>query len=140
MEYFFNFIIDFAEKIKSNYINNIFIREELKRYVDEFYNSEEFTNFFILYLKFNEIIALDQIKKLINLSFFKNFNAFYFRLLNMKYIVIEEKTSNEIKSEIIEYIFNVIINYKTNENEKIENFKNIILFLVLIHKKNFILF
>ena len=134
LEYSFNFIIDFAEKIKSNYINNIFIREEIKKNVNEFYNSEEFTNFFILYLKFNEIIALDQIKKLINLSFFKNFNAFYFRLLNMKYIVIEEKTSNEIKSEIIEYIFNVIINYKKNENEKIENFKNIILFLVLIHK------
>ena len=134
LEYFFNFIIDFSEKIKKKYTSNVFIQKDVNKYVNEFFGSKEFTDFFILYIKFNEKSALEQIKKIIGASLFKNFNPFYFRLLNMKNIIKEENISNEIKLKIIKWVFDAIINYKKDEKRKKEDFRNIIIFLILIQK------
>ena len=135
LDYFFNFIIDFSEKIKKRYSTNVFIYDETNKNNNEFYSSEEFTEFFISYIKFDEKVAIEKIKNFIKNQFFDYFNQFYFRLLNLKYIVIDENKSEEIKIEIINCIFDTIINYKKPEKEirKIY-YDNAFLFLILLYK------
>ena len=134
LEYFFNFIFDFSEKLKIGYTKNKYIQKDTNTVLAEFYGSEEFTGFFILYMKFDIKSALEKIKQFINTSFFKYYNPFYLRLLNLKYVTKEENTSNEIKLEIIKYILETINSNKIKEIKKIEIFKNIIIFLISIYK------
>ena len=131
LEYFLDFIIDFAEKIKMKYTNNSFIKDEINELINKFYSSEEFNEFFVLYIKYDEKTALERIKAFISYCFFDYFNPFYFRLLNLKIIALDQNKTNEIKFEIINSILDTIINYKKSE---LETKGNIILFLILIHK------
>ena len=131
-EYFFKFIIEFAEKIRLRYTKNIFIQEDINKYVNEFYSSEEFKDFYVTFIKYDKKKALELIIKLINLSFFKDYNPFYLKLLDPEYIILEEEnSSNEIKFEIIKNILDLINNYKKGKRE---NLKNIFLFLNLLYK------
>ena len=83
-------------------------------------------------IKYDKKKALELIIKLINLSFFKDYNPFYLKLLDPEYIILEEEnSSNEIKFEIIKNILDLINNYKKGKRE---NLKNIFLFLNLYLK------
>ena len=147
IEYYFDFMIDFIEKIKLRYTKNVFIKEDDEKKVNIFYSSEELTSFFILYIKYDEVKALEIIKKEINSSFFKNHNPFYFRFLYPKFIIKDENSSNEIKSEIINNILEVITRNKKEEKEKKEEkdkdkkeklikdkCENILIFVIIIYK------
>ena len=131
-DYFFPFILEFAEKIKDRYSDNIFIKEEDDKFVNEFYGSKEFTNFFVLYFKCYKDKAMKDIKKFINISFFKYTNPFYFRILSDKYdIIVDESSIIGFKYEIIKNILMTITTHKEKLKEKI--FDNIFLFLILIY-------
>ena len=135
LKYFFNFIIDFAEKIKVHYTKNKYIQREIDKYINKFFSSDEFTEFFILNIKFNEKAAIERIKSFIKNRFFYYLNPFYFKLLNLKYIAVDENKTNEIKLEIINFILDTIINSKKPEKEKKEfNYNNVFIFLIIIHK------
>ena len=131
-DYFFPFILEFAEKIKDRYSDNIFIKEEDDKFVNEFYSSKEFTNFFILYFKYYKEKAMKEIKKFINISFFKYTDPFYFSIISEKCDLIQDE-SNIIgfKYEIIKNILMCINSYKEKLKEK--NWDNIFLFLILIN-------
>ena len=137
IDYFFCFFCDFAEKINDRYSKNVFINVETEKSVNEFYSSEEFYNFFILYIKHDENKALEEMKKLINTSFFKYIDPFYFRYLLPDYVIKDKNCSNDIKSKIINYIFEVIFNFKKDKKdkkEKKEKFENIFLFITILYK------
>ena len=131
LKYFFTLIIDFSIKIKIHYSDNLFTQKIIDKIINDFHSSEEFTEFFILHIKYDERIALERIKSFIKFNFFNYFNPFYFRLLNIKYITKDENKTNEIKLVIMEYILNLMINHT---KDKIEKKENINLFLILIHK------
>ena len=135
-EYFFNFIIDFSEKIRKKYTDNSYIQKDINKTINEFYSSKEFTDFFIIYLKYKQNIALEKIKTFINNNYFFYSTPFYFRLINLKFIINEngQNNSEDIKLEIIKYISVIIINSNKHEIEKKHNFNNLIIFLILIHK------
>ena len=131
-DYFFPFILEFAEKIKDRYSDNIFIKEEDDKFVNEFYSSKEFTNFFILYFKCYKEKAMKEIKKFINISFFKYTDPFYFRILSDKCDIIKDENNiTGFKNEIIKNILMCINTYKEKLKEK--NWDNIFLFLILIN-------
>ena len=139
-QYFFNFINDFAEKIKVKYTKNIFIQKDINILVNKFYSSEEFSDYIILYIKYDEQNALELIKKFINSTFFKNINPFYLRLINIKDITKEENNSNKIKFEIIQCIFDKINDiYTKNKKGKNKTFDNIFLFLLSIHNNFYLM-
>ena len=134
VEYFFNFIIDFSEKIKKSYTDNLFIQRENNKNISEYYGSKEYTDFIIKFINYDEKKAFEYIKRFINVSLFKTLNPFYLRLLNLQIITKDENSSSEIKLEIIKTIMETIINYKKNETEKKNIFLNVIIFLILLHK------
>ena len=135
VKFFFAFINEFSEIITYRYTPNIFIQEDaVKKGKNKFYSSEEFNDYFNIYIKYeDENKSLEQIKKLINLSFFYYVNPFYFRILDSNYLIKDENTSNNIKLEIIQYILDIILKYKKNTKEK-DTLENIPLFLILMHK------
>ena len=135
LEFFFEFINEFSEMIRYRYTKNVFIEEDVADYVILFYSSKEFADYFILYIKYDEKKALEQINKLINLSFFYYLNPFYFRLLNSKDSSKDENNSlNNVKFVIIKYIIDAILDYKIEAKNKYENEDNIPFFLILIYK------
>jgi hypothetical protein len=129
VKFFFAFINEFSEIITYRYTPNIFIQEDaVKKGKNKFYSSEEFNDYFNIYIKYeDENKSLEQIKKLINLSFFYYVNPFYFRILDSNYLIKDENTSNNIKLEIIQYILDIILKYKKNTKEK-DTLENILFF------------
>ena len=131
-ENFFPFISEFAEKIKSRYSKNVFIKEDDEKYVNIFYSSKDFEKFFILYLQYDKENAMKEIKKYISTIFFKYMNPFYFRFFKTKFQIIDESITFQIKFEIIKDILFAIANNKEKIKEKYWN--NSFLFLIIIYK------
>ena len=132
---FFSFILLFGEKIKKRYSDNVFIKEDDEKFANIFYSSNGFTDFFILYIKYDKKEAMKYIKKFINVTFYKFNNCFYYKLLRKKCIIIDENNSINIKLDIMKSITGTIINYK--EKLTIDNRNNIYLFLILLHENIF---
>ena len=133
-EYYFPFILEFAEIIKSRYSKNVFIKQDDEKLASVFYSSEEFCKFFILYLHYNKENAMNEIKKYIQKIFFKYMNPFYFRFFYPKFEIIDENTTLQIKSEIIKDILCNISTYNTTEQLKEKFWNNTFIFLIIIYK------
>ena len=133
-EYYFPFILEFAEIIKSRYSKNVFIKQDDDKLASVFYSSEEFCKFFILYLHYNKENAMNEIKKYIKKIFFKYMNPFYFRFFYPKFEIIDENTTLQIKSEIIKDILCNISTYNSTEQLKEKCWNNTFIFLIIIYK------
>ena len=131
-EYYFPFILEFAEIIKIRYSKNVFIKKDDEKLANIFYSSEGFYKFFILYLKYNKEKAMNEIKKYINNMFFIYMNPFYFKFFNPQFEIIDESNTFQIRFEIIKEILNTISAYKEQLKERFWN--NIFLSLILIYK------
>ena len=60
---------------------------------------------YVYFIKYDRKKALEQIIKLINLSFFKDYNPFYLQLLDPEYIILEEEnSSNELSQKNFPFI------------------------------------
>ena len=131
-EYYFPFILEFAEIIKNRYSKNVFIKKDDEKLANIFYSSEGFCKFFILYLKYNKEKAMNEIKNYINKMFFIYMNPFYFKFFNPRFEIIDEYNTFQIRFEIIKEILNTISEYKEQIKERFWN--NIFLFLIIIYK------
>ena len=131
-EYYFPFILEFAEIIKSRYSKNVFIKKDDEKLANIFYSSEGFCKFFILYLKYNKEKAMNEIKKYINKMFFIYVNPFYFKFFNPRFEIIDENNTFQIRFEIIKEILKTISEYKEQLKERSRN--NIFIFLIIIYK------
>ena len=134
-EYFFPFILEFVNCIKKNYAINIFIKVDDEEYFNEFYSSEEFKKFFIMYIKYDKEKALVELKSQIKSSFFTVSNPFYFQLLSQKTMIVNKYRTILIKIEIIKLIIDIICNYIDELKPKALN--NIFLFLLIVYQSNY---
>ena len=111
---FFLLIIEFIDKVvniktKNNKKNiNLFIVELFKL-------SEDYDNFFIFYLNYNEEKALSLLKGYIK-SYFDIFIIPLFDLINQKVKIGDKKKSDNVKGEIIKEIIQELINPKSEQN------------------------
>ena len=128
LDYFFPFILQFLEKIKERYANNVFIKEDDEQYVNIFYSSEELARFFYLYIKYNERKGLKDITNNIKNNFFNFLNNFCIKLFLPKF----DYQNKYIICELISSIIDVIISYKGKIKPEISD--NIFLFLISFHQ------
>ena len=126
---FFSFVVEFIEQVKSDQ----FINEESKKQKEKFFkdlmSSEEMSEFFILYLRFDKNKAIKVMCNYILLTFIKSSFPFYFYLLSEKANFEKDINSKKIKTELI---INIIL--EINKNSEIKNNNNNIYFLSFIYK------
>ena len=128
---FFLFIIEFIHKIRSRHFlrNNKKITEKkAEKYISDLINSQEFTDFLILYLKFNKEKALKIINKYISSSFIQISNPFIIYILSKNNQFEYKKDIDYIKIGIMKMF--LLKNININDTQVRDD---LILFLLLIY-------
>ena len=127
LENFFPFILEFLEKIRNKKYANENQTTIINNFIKDLFSSQELSNFFILYLKYNHQKAMKKIIEYINSSINNNINPFYFYLLLPEVEIGNTKNTENIKLELIKNIILVMIKMK-------KKYANILYFLILIYK------
>jgi len=130
---FFSFVIEFIEQVKSDQFINKESKKQKEKFFKDLMKSEEMSDFFILYLRFDKDKAIKIMSNYILLIFNKSSFPFYFYLLSQKARFGKDINSKKIKTEIIRKIILVI----SKHNSEIKNNNNIIYFLSFIYKNIF---
>ena len=115
LENIFPFILEFLEKIRKKDILNNNNKKAID-FIKILFSSQEVTDFFILYLKYNQEKALKSINNYIKSSIITILNPFYFHLLLPQTELGNKNIAQNIKIEIMKNIILEIINRKKTNN------------------------
>ena len=127
---FFSFVVEFIEQVKSDQFINEELKEQKEKFLKDLMSSEELSDFFILYLRFDKNKAIKVMCNYVLLTFIKSSFPFYFYLLSPKARFGKDINSKKIKTEII---INIILEINKKILE-IKNNNNNIYFLSFIYK------
>ena len=128
IENFFNFIIEFLDKIIN--IKAMKDKKDILIFINRMFNSKGINNFFIIYLKYNEVKALKIINNYIKTSLSYFFKPFLY-LISPTSEIGNSKKSKNIKNEIANNII-----FEVTNNKEMQNINENLLLLLMVLYNN----